>query len=160
MICGHERTTPSSLIGLLRCYLSGFEVCSLYFCCCTFHLVLLVLDFLFWRCLIIANHYPWYIHPYPLLCGIFTQQMLQFQPLERVSTKDALHHPYITNTASQDEEEEEEEGEEGYKTPDSTQNSLPGRRGRRGGGRRGLQDTRLHTKQLPFLRFESSSGHL
>ena len=52
--------------------------------------------------------------------------MLQFQPLERVSTKDALHHPYITSTASQDEveeEEEEEEEEEGYKTPDSTQNS-------------------------------------
>jgi serine/threonine protein kinase len=51
-------------------------------------------------------------------------QMLQFQPSERVSTKDALNHPYITNTASQDEEEEEEEEEEeGYKTPDSTQNS-------------------------------------
>ena len=36
---------------------SGFEVCSLYFCCCAFHLVLLVLDFLFWRCLICAWYY-------------------------------------------------------------------------------------------------------
>ena len=50
--------------------------------------------------------------------------MLQFQPSERISTKDALHHPYITNTVHQnEEEEEEEEEEEGYKTPDSTQHS-------------------------------------
>ena len=56
--------------------------------------------------------------------------MLKFQPLERVCAEDALHHPYITRTATEErenEEEEEEEGEEeeeeGYKTPDSTEHT-------------------------------------
>ena len=55
------------------------------------------------------------------------QQMLKFQPLERVCAEDALHHPYITRTATEEreneEEEEEEEEEEGYKTPDSTEHT-------------------------------------
>ena len=51
--------------------------------------------------------------------------MLEFQPPERVSAEDALHHPYITTTAPEngEGEEEEEEEEEGYKTPDSTQHT-------------------------------------
>ncbi|CAI7988704.1 Cyclin-dependent kinase 4 [Geodia barretti] len=58
-------------------------------------------------------------------------QMLQFQPLQRVSTKDSLHHPYITSKASQDEVEEEEEEEERrvtrHQTPPKTAHTPPTR---------------------------------
>ena len=50
--------------------------------------------------------------------------MLRFQPSERLSAEDALHHSFITRkTAADHEREEEEEEEEGYKTPDTTEHT-------------------------------------